>query len=192
MSKTAEIIQLRSTKKCAKCGEIKTLEHFGKHIRAKDGMRGRCRTCESIANGLYRQENKAKVRAMVNDYRKRNPKATIARRKRYQEKLHHDPHVQALWIVQSAKKRCKVKNIPFNLMSSDIIIPEFCPVLGIRLERGIGVTTNNSPSLDRIHPDLGYIKGNVIIVSQLANQIKSNATSRQIRQVADFYERLGV
>ena len=50
--------------------------------------------------------------------------------------------------------------------------------------------TDNSPSLDRIVPELGYIPSNVVVISYKANAIKRNATPQEIRRVADFYERL--
>ena len=47
-----------------------------------------------------------------------------------------------------------------------------------------------SPSFDRIYPKKGYIKGNIVIVSNKANRIKTDATVDEIRKVADFYEKL--
>ena len=56
-------------------------------------------------------------------------------------------------------------------------IPEKCPVLGIPLG---GVTSrggsDNSPSVDRIIPENGYIRGNVRIISKRANVLKNNGT----------------
>jgi len=47
----------------------------------------------------------------------------------------------------------------------------------------------SSPSLDRIIPGSGYVKGNVEIISMKANLIKSSAASRDLYRVADrLYE----
>lgn len=99
-----------------------------------------------------------------------------------------------IWILSNIRKRCRDNGIPFNLTVEDIKAPEFCPVLGIKLERNHKGRESGpqycSPSVDRIIPELGYVKGNVIVVSHLANAIKQNATPEQIRKVADFYDRL--
>lgn len=39
---------------------------------------------------------------------------------------------------------------------------------------------NPKPSLDKIIPKLGYVKGNVWVVSNKANRIKSNATIEEL------------
>jgi hypothetical protein len=44
-----------------------------------------------------------------------------------------------------------------------------------------------SPSIDRIIPSLGYVRGNVVIVSMRANRIKTDATDAELRRVAKFY-----
>ena len=56
---------------------------------------------------------------------------------------------------------------------------------------GGGQMTPYSPSIDRINPSLGYIKGNVIIISMKANSIKNCYTSEDIRKVADWLENIG-
>lgn len=97
---------------------------------------------------------------------------------------------QAKAIHMSASLRAKSKGIPFTIEVSDIIIPEYCPVLGIKLKARDGKLCDSSPSLDRIIPALGYVKGNVIVISNKANRIKSNATPEEIRRVADFFKHL--
>jgi len=79
--------------------------------------------------------------------------------------------------------------VPFDLLLEDIVIPESCPILGIPLVRAVGLMTDNSPSVDRIIPDLGYVKGNIAIISNRANRIKTNATASEIRAVADWLDR---
>ena len=62
--------------------------------------------------------------------------------------------------------------------------------LGIGLEALIPkYQTDNSPSLDRINPKKGYTKDNVIIMSNLANRIKTDATTDQIEKVWKFLKK---
>ena len=93
-------------------------------------------------------------------------------------------------LLSNTKVRAKAKNIPFDLEVTDIIIPEFCPVLGIKLERATGRPTASSPSIDKIVPSLGYVKGNIIVISYRANMIKNNATPEEILLVGEFFKKL--
>src|SRR4051812_25073713 len=63
----------------------------------------------------------------------------------------------SLW--EGARKRAALRDIPFFIEQNDIPnIPEFCPVLGLRLKRsGRRGPSDNSPSLDRLIPELGYV-----------------------------------
>lgn len=64
------------------------------------------------------------------------------------------------------------------------ITPETCPVFNVPLERGAGKQHKWSPSVDKIVPEMGYVQGNIQIVSQLANAMKQNATHEQLKQFA--------
>lgn len=68
------------------------------------------------------------------------------------------------------------------------MIPEFCPVLGMKLEcnAGTGHAKQNSPSLDKVIPELGYVKGNVQVISYLANVMKHDATPEQMLRFAKW------
>jgi hypothetical protein len=94
------------------------------------------------------------------------------------------------YLVKELRARAKKRGIEFSLVESDIIIPEFCPVLGLRLTFGEGSFTPNSPSVDRINNNLGYVSGNIIVVSNRANMIKGDATVYELKTVAAFYEML--
>jgi hypothetical protein len=93
-------------------------------------------------------------------------------------------------MMEGAKARAREAGIPFALTPEDIVIPDRCPALGIPLRPGAKVSHNGSPQLDRLIPELGYVRGNVVVISRLANTIKQNATPDQIRAVADWYERI--
>ncbi len=93
-------------------------------------------------------------------------------------------------MLQDAKTRAKRRGLEFSLTALDIVIPEFCPVLGIPLIWGIGKPHAGSPSLDRIDNSKGYTKENSIVVSRRANTLKNDATLEELRTIADFYEKL--
>lgn len=91
-------------------------------------------------------------------------------------------------MLQAAKSRAKRDGMPFNLELSDIVIPERCPVLGIWLESKIGSGSHAaSPALDKLIPELGYVKGNVHVISTKANLIKQDATPDEIFLVAQWF-----
>lgn len=92
-------------------------------------------------------------------------------------------------LVSAAKLRAHKRGLPFNLTVEDIHIPEFCPVLGLKLcigrsERG-GVG-EASPSLDRLIPSLGYVVGNVRVISWRANRLKCDASLDEVEKIAAY------
>lgn len=93
-------------------------------------------------------------------------------------------------VILLAAARCRAKRagLPCTITQDDIRIPTHCPALGWPLVLGDGRVGPQSPTLDKIVPDLGYVPGNVLVVSHLANRIKSNATPDQILAVATFYK----
>lgn len=84
------------------------------------------------------------------------------------------------------KSQAKKNNILFNLKEEDVVYPDVCPVLGIPLEHGDGVLGDSSPTIDRINPSLGYTRGNIQVISLLANRMKNSANPEQLLKFADW------
>lgn len=91
--------------------------------------------------------------------------------------------------LQTAKARSRKSGLPFDLTKSFLlsIFPSdgMCPALGIPMVWG-GNGIDNSPSLDRRIPELGYVIGNVEFLSNRANRIKTNATPDEVLRVANY------
>ena len=66
------------------------------------------------------------------------------------------------------------------------IEPKKCPVFGKKLIAGQGQSHDWSPSVDKIIPSKGYVKGNIQILSYLANKMKQNASPTQLKQFAQW------
>lgn len=82
------------------------------------------------------------------------------------------------------RKRALERKFPCDLTVDDIqtlVVPEFCPVLGVKLDN----TRWSGPSFDRIVPELGYVRGNVRIISMRANSLRSNASVAELRLILE-------
>jgi len=66
----------------------------------------------------------------------------------------------------------------------DLNWPKTCPYLDIELNYNADDKADNVASLDKVTPSLGYIPGNVQIISNLANRMKSSATPEQMLRFA--------
>lgn len=88
---------------------------------------------------------------------------------------------QAMRLFNSAKQRAKLQGLEFSLSVDDLVIPAVCPYIGcpITNDYGVGRVWTNA-SIDRIDSSKGYVKGNIQILSDLANRMKQNATPEQL------------
>ena len=117
------------------------------------------------------------------NWRAKNPGITAA----YALKSYYMNREKRLF--SQAKTRAKRSELEFNIELSDIAIPEYCPALGLKLSTqpaGRKWGSANSPSIDRIDPNKGYVKGNIQVISWRANSLKKNATADELCQLAAF------
>ena len=89
-------------------------------------------------------------------------------------------------MIYAAKARAKKSGLPFNIVLEDIVVPDVCPVLGISIAKNSNRCQPNSPSLDKIIPSKGYVKGNIQVISHKANTIKSDATIEELEKVLEY------
>lgn len=86
-------------------------------------------------------------------------------------------------MLVGARQRAAAAGVPFAITKNDIVIPRFCPVFGVKLEKGTKGNNPNAPSLDRVIPSLGYVIGNIIVISQRANVLKRDATLTELNRL---------
>lgn len=109
----------------------------------------------------------------------------------------HGKHIPSndLWYNRAGtiKSACKRKGIPFGFASivefaSHLkeIAPTNCPVFKQPLSEKGGSFDSMSPSVDKIIPSKGYVRGNLQVISYLANSMKRDATPEQLKQFAQW------
>lgn len=98
-----------------------------------------------------------------NTSRKQNPKTTI---------------------LERAKYRAMKRGLEFNLTVDDIVLPLYCPILGLELT--YDGDTETVASIDRIDSSLGYVRGNIAIISNRANRIKNDGKAEEHEAIAKW------
>ena len=93
-------------------------------------------------------------------------------------------------MLARVKSRAKKNNLPFNLELGDIVIPDICPLLGIKIKSTEVRNSPNNPSLDKIIPEKGYIKGNIWIISNRANTLKNDASLQELELLVENLKKL--
>lgn len=153
---------------CSKCRSQLPADaaHFNRDRRSCDGFRSICRGCRPNARREQSREH----------------------RRTYVRKLACTRPEYLLW--KSAKRRATERGLRFDIDVAHVVIPERCPILGVRLviTAGTGRHQRNTATLDRIKPQLGYVPGNVAVISWRANRIKHNATLEEILALANWMQ----
>lgn len=84
----------------------------------------------------------------------------------------------------------KGKGIEFSIELDDVDFPDVCPLTGSELLYQPGSKPlANTPSFDKINPLLGYIPGNVQVISALANSVKSNIDISMLEKLLAYMKR---
>lgn len=124
----------------------------------------------------YYERNKEYFKLKAKEWQKNNPD----KYKEVQRKSKQSNPAKSLF--NKAKARCKKSGLEFSISLEDIIIPEYCPLLKVKLD-SFG-HKDYCPSLDRIDNNKGYTKDNIWVISFKANRMKNTATKAELLMFA--------
>jgi hypothetical protein len=167
-------------RECSQCKLFKPQKDFT--WKDKKRLTNRCHECR---NANYK-ENPHQMRDRAKAYYWANRELVRAKSKERRKRM------TARALLNAARLRARKTGLDFNIDESDVVVPVKCPVLGIDLVVNENKCQGNSPTLDRIVPGLGYVRGNVRVISFRANTIKNDATLEELRAVVRDLESLSV
>lgn len=160
------------------------------------GLAGHSMVAIAKHYGVSRQRIKQLIDRNIPDWNEQYGHAVIRkeREEKYFEKWGEKAPTD-LYVAQRAKFNRKKANAirtgyGWSLKFGHIQWPLVCPILGIELNYFAEATVEGSPSFDRINSNIGYIPGNVQIISWRANRIKNNGTAEEHRKIADYLDTL--
>lgn len=170
------------------------VEYYAKNFKRIMEVKNAYRTARPSLQFDYYHANLESMRKKANTaYWKNKEKIAKQKKIRYERnkeetnlerRLMRQANPEAVMLAK-AKARAKKKGIDFNIQVVDIIIPDVCPVLGIKIERASKLHPG-SPTLDRVIPEKGYTKGNVFVISWRANRLKSDATAEELEKISEY------
>lgn len=148
----------------------------------------------------YYQANKEKIKQKAKEYYSANKDAVLENVKQYRDSNRETIKEKGREyyrrklknrILNAAKARARKFGYEFNITEEDVIIPKYCPLLGVEMfvAEGRQGSKKNSFSLDRIDSTKGYIKGNVWVISMLANSMKSDGTFDDFQRMAENWRK---
>jgi len=130
-------------RRCGKCLNFKSTQEFSKSKNKKGGLQCHCKDCKSLLQA----------------------KSKLTKRGRGAQ------------LISTAKHSAKSKGLAMNL-TIDWLLPKLergvCERTGLKFDFHSNSRGKNrlAPSLDRIEPELGYVKGNVVLVIWQYNAAK--------------------
>lgn len=171
---------------CNLCNKEPALSNF-------KGKSGKCRECRNFILRQQRLVVKDKINEKNREQYIKHKDRFRKTQKKYEQKKaileRTDKIRHAKYLIQAARARSRRLKLQFSITYLDIPIPECCPILGIKLYKNNKISYN-SATVDRIIPEKGYIKGNVMVISCKANQIKNNGTPDEILKVGVYFKNL--
>ena len=116
-------------------------------------------------------------------------------KKQYRKNKKNDIDAVCRSMLRGCKKRSTKKKLPqpdFDWKFLKQIYPKDnkCPILGLELKSSNIIIDRNSPTLDRIDPNKPYTRENVVIISNRANGLKSNASYEELKLIFEFYTKI--
>jgi hypothetical protein len=134
----------------------------------------------------YRENNRKAVLAREREWYQEHKDQEQARRTETTKRWCRNNPLKAL--VKNARSRSKKLGIPFDIDVEDLTLPSHCEILGIPIILN-SPDKQNSPSLDRIVPALGYVRGNVRVISTRGNILKNGHTLETLELVRSYIAR---
>jgi Thiamine biosynthesis protein (ThiI) len=167
-------------KTCTSCKQQKELKEFNKFKITHDGYEYACRACRKIAVNIWRSAEKGFIRNLYSSMKKRiksgiHKNASEENKKKYRVYLTIE-EFEDLWKQHKEKYGYK------------------CLLTGVEMTHvpsKKGMNISNNISADRLDPNIGYTKENIIFVSANINTKKGAVTKELCQAILKQYKKRG-
>lgn len=180
---------------CTKCKQSKTDPEFYKSYDSKRW----CRKCQNLSRRQYALRNKDKI----NEYNRKQRQLDVGTysksyMKTFRTNLRQtQPLKVRAWTLhntvvsrtKSDKRGGDPEYFTTEYFLNVLTQQKYCPSCNVEFEisyKDDRTKNGRVPSIDRFDPTKGYFKDNVMIICWRCNSLKKDATSTELRAIADW------
>lgn len=111
----------------------------------------------------------------------------VEKRKQYTQAQHeaNDRNV-VRYLIRIARSRAKELGVECTISVNDVPLVHICPITLREMHRHRGSFDVDSYSLDRVDPKLGYVPGNVRVISWGANNAKNALSLGEVERLLAY------
>jgi hypothetical protein len=152
----------------------------------KDGLSVYCKSCKKEMDHEWRLNNKDTLREISRRYVDKNR----IKLNKYSRQWSINNHLKIL--ITTCQCRARKNNVPYD--STEILYsylqPVYdkgeCEICHKNLKLGTNLDKDDSPSIDRIIPEKGYVIGNVAVLCYRCNVIKNCGSQQDHFMIANW------
>ncbi len=173
---------------------------FVKNKLCKEGYAGTCRTCQNTYGRGWKRMNRDRL-APIRRRQYAERYGAIQRGKERIRKEQYPLRVRCQLLRGGMRDRARKSGFDFDSTFFTVAYlmklvggKPYCECCGKRLDisfKSGGSPNNNSPSMDRVVGCRGYAKGNVALLCWRCNNLKRDAASGELRQIANWMDAWG-
>ena len=188
-----------ANKTCSRCGIKKELNLFIKNKICEDGRAGLCKTCQNLYSKNWKRKNNVRIAKRRRELY--HGSEGILRRKNAEERrrirVANAPYtararILRLGVLDRSKKHglvCDKDLFTVKYLVGWLKSQKTCECCNSLLDINFkydGKPNNSSPSLDKFVPEKGYTKENTVLICWRCNNLKRDATAKELRQIVDW------
>ncbi len=182
----------RPTRQCRKCLKKypATTEHFVASKDCPGGITRTCKGCRTLYNRKWRARPEIAEARRFDSRARYEPVDMAAKRREYAQRA---PYKARATVMRGGLPQQAKKGVPAALGRFTVAFIEAwlqrqptCECCGVAFRVAVlvdGVKCDQSPSLDRFVPALGYVEGNVALLCWRCNNLKRDASAEELERV---------
>lgn len=182
---------------CNKCGIEKPNSEFIKNKKCKQGVAATCKKCKNEYTKDWKNKNKERISARRKELYD-DAKREKTKEKKIKSELERPLFNRCALMRNGMLERSKLKRLDFDskILTTSYLMERigsnpYCECCNKKLD--ISKNRNqkfkdDSPSVDRVNPKLGYTINNVAILCWRCNKHKQAASSSELRMIADYID----